>query len=81
LTVEWYNVRLHVHENATDKPFTFQCTLHKDGRIWFAYKQVHVQPYQMNVTSIIIVIIIIINYYYYGGFCQPSSEYRKVFNI
>ena len=23
-----------------DKPFTFQCTLHKNGTIWFAYKQV-----------------------------------------
>ena len=23
-----------------DQPFTFQCTLHKDGTIWFAYKQV-----------------------------------------
>ncbi|XP_020613913.1 plexin domain-containing protein 2-like [Orbicella faveolata] len=43
LTVEWYNVHLHVHENATDKPFTFQCTLHKDGRIWFAYKQIPIE--------------------------------------
>lgn len=40
LTVQWLNVLLH------NKPevgtFNFQCTLHRNGTIWFAYKQVPV---------------------------------------
>ncbi|XP_078376908.1 plexin domain-containing protein 2-like [Oculina patagonica] len=38
LTVEWYKVLLH--DNTTVGPFTFQCTLHKNGTIWFAYKEI-----------------------------------------
>ncbi|XP_068742567.1 plexin domain-containing protein 1-like [Montipora capricornis] len=40
LTVQWRKVLLH---NKTDVgSFNFQCTLHKNGTIWFAYKQVPV---------------------------------------
>lgn len=40
LTVQWSNIRLH---NNTDVgPFSFQCTLHSNGTIWFAYKQIPV---------------------------------------
>lgn len=40
LTVQWSNIRLN---NNTDVgPFSFQCTLHKNGTIWFAYKQIPV---------------------------------------
>jgi len=40
LTVQWSNVYL---VNRTDVGnFTFQCTLHKNGTIWFAYKQIPV---------------------------------------
>lgn len=40
LTVQWLNVSLH---NKTDVgPFNFQCTLHENGTIWFAYKQIPV---------------------------------------
>ncbi|XP_068670739.1 plexin domain-containing protein 2-like isoform X2 [Montipora foliosa] len=40
LTVQWRKVLLH---NTTDVgSFNFQCTLHKNGTIWFAYKQVPV---------------------------------------
>ncbi|XP_078376887.1 plexin domain-containing protein 2-like isoform X5 [Oculina patagonica] len=41
LTVEWRNVLLH--ENTTVEPFTFQCTLHKNGTIWFAYKKIPIK--------------------------------------
>lgn len=40
LTVQWLNVLLH---NKPDVgTFNFQCTLHRNGTIWFAYKQVPV---------------------------------------
>jgi len=40
LTVQWSKVYLF---NRTDVGyFTFQCTLHKNGTIWFAYKQIPV---------------------------------------
>ncbi|XP_067056805.1 plexin domain-containing protein 1-like isoform X3 [Acropora muricata] len=40
LTVQWRNILLHNKTNVG--PFNFQCTLHKNGTIWFAYKQVPV---------------------------------------
>lgn len=40
LTVEWYQVYLHSGTPAA--PFTFQCTLHKNGTIWFAYQKIPV---------------------------------------
>ncbi|PFX28650.1 Plexin domain-containing protein 2 [Stylophora pistillata] len=40
LTVEWYQVYLHSDTSAG--PFTFQCTLHKNGTIWFAYQKIPV---------------------------------------
>lgn len=40
LTVQWFNVSVH---NKTDAGrFNFQCTLHKNGTIWFAYKEIPV---------------------------------------
>lgn len=41
LTVEWYQVYLHSDTSAG--PFTFQCTLHKNGTIWFAYQKIPVK--------------------------------------
>ncbi|XP_015778697.1 PREDICTED: uncharacterized protein LOC107356608 [Acropora digitifera] len=38
LTVQWSNIRLH--NNTVVGPFSFQCTLHSNGTIWFAYKQI-----------------------------------------
>lgn len=38
LTVQWNQV--HLHNNKSAGPFTFQCTLHKNGTIWFAYQAV-----------------------------------------
>ncbi|XP_027057351.1 plexin domain-containing protein 2-like [Pocillopora damicornis] len=40
LTVQWNQV--HLHNNKSAGPFTFQCTLHKNGTIWFAYQAIPV---------------------------------------
>ncbi|CAH3188030.1 unnamed protein product, partial [Porites lobata] len=45
LTVQWSKV--YLRNRTHDGHFTFQCTLHKNGTIWFAYKEVPV-----NVSSI-----------------------------
>uniref|UniRef100_A0A3B4A432 Uncharacterized protein n=1 Tax=Periophthalmus magnuspinnatus TaxID=409849 RepID=A0A3B4A432_9GOBI len=38
LVVQWSDI--HLQDNSSLGPFTFQATLHKEGRIVFAYKQV-----------------------------------------
>lgn len=40
LTVQWLNVSLH--NKTYVGQFNFQCTLHKNGTIWFAYQQIPV---------------------------------------
>ncbi|XP_073237343.1 plexin domain-containing protein 2-like isoform X2 [Porites lutea] len=45
LTVQWSKV--YLRNRTHDGHFTFQCTLHKNGTIWFAYKEIPV-----NVSSI-----------------------------
>lgn len=45
LTVQWSKV--YLRNRTHDGHFTFQCTLHKNGTIWFAYKEIPV-----NVSTI-----------------------------
>ncbi|XP_033837807.1 plexin domain-containing protein 2-like [Periophthalmus magnuspinnatus] len=40
LVVQWSDI--HLQDNSNLGPFTFQATLHKEGRIVFAYKQIPV---------------------------------------
>uniref|UniRef100_A0A3B4A437 PSI domain-containing protein n=1 Tax=Periophthalmus magnuspinnatus TaxID=409849 RepID=A0A3B4A437_9GOBI len=40
LVVQWSDI--HLQDNSSLGPFTFQATLHKEGRIVFAYKQIPV---------------------------------------
>ncbi|CAH3030563.1 unnamed protein product, partial [Porites evermanni] len=40
LTVQWS--RVYLLDRTQDGHFTFQCTLHKNGTIWFAYKEIPV---------------------------------------
>ena len=60
-----------------DKAFTFQCTLHKNGTIWFAYKQVLIANECDGRCDIMIKFVFnfIINYYI--SFWQPSREHKK----
>eukprot|EP01147_Barroeca_monosierra_P009087 gene9087-1391_t len=50
LVVQWRGIILH--SKQTERPFSFQCTLHRDGRIEFFYKEVPISPASIQIDPV-----------------------------
>ncbi|KAM7447605.1 Plexin domain-containing protein 2 [Porites harrisoni] len=80
LTVQWSKV--YLRNRTHDGHFTFQCTLHKNGTIWFAYKEIPVNvstipdvryhPVRVGISDAFV--------RYYRHLLRPAIIYR-VFHI